>query len=342
LPQGEDIPGREAHVRTTFFPICVLAAIACGGRESPVDPGPPASAPAADPGSGSGSGGGGNGATGGGGGSSSGATAGDASLVFAVVGDTRPAIPDDERGYPTDIITKIYTGIAAHSPQPSFVVGTGDYQFSEVTSPDAQLDLYLGARKGFAGPFYPAMGNHECTGATASNCGAGGKDGTTKQYSGFLSKMLAPIAQTSPYYTITTSAKDSSWTAKFVFVAANAWTSDQGTWLDAQLAAQTTYTFVVRHEPAGDTQAPGVAPSEAILAKHPYTLALVGHTHTFRRSGAREVIVGNGGAPLTGSVNYGWALVQRRADGAIQIDMIDYDTGKPTSGFALKADGSPA
>ena len=36
--------------------------------------------------------------------------------------------------------------------------------------------------------------------------------------------------------------------AKFVFVACNAWNSTQATWLDQQLAAATTYTFVVRHE----------------------------------------------------------------------------------------------
>jgi hypothetical protein len=328
-----------------FPALLVLAGLACGGHEAaPSDPSP---APGGDT-SGVGAPGGpasGGSASGGAtsGGSSSGA-AGEGSFVFAVVGDTRPPIPDDERGYPTDIVTKIYAGIAAYSPRPSLVVGTGDYQYSELTSPDAQLDLYLGARKAFTGPFYPAMGNHECTGATASNCGPGGKDGTTKQYAGFLSKMLAPIGQSSPYYTIKTTAKDASWTAKFVFIAANAWTNEQGTWLDTQLADATTYTFVVRHEPGGETQAPGVAPSEAILAKHPYTLALVGHTHTFRRSGPREVIVGNGGAPLTSSVNYGWALVQRRADGAIQVDMIDYQTAKPTAraSFALKADGSPA
>jgi hypothetical protein len=166
----------------------------------------------------------------------------------------------------------------------------------------------------------------------------------TKQYTGFVSKLLSPIGQTQPYYAINVKAQDGSWTAKFLFVAANAWTADQGTWLDTQMAQQTTYTFVVRHEPAYDTQAPGVTPSEQIMAKHPYTLAIVGHTHTFRKSGAREVIVGNGGAPITGSANYGWAFVERRDDGAVQIDMIDYQTAQPTPSlrFAVKADGSPA
>jgi hypothetical protein len=341
--------------KTPWIILYAIVTLSCGGgRESP-EPGTSGAGSSSSGASGDNTGSS-SGATSGASGSSSGATSGAASssgssgstpvsdLVFAVVGDTRPQYPDDPKGYPTDVITKIYQGVAASQPQPSFVVGTGDYQYSKATSPDPQLDIYLGARKAFAGPFYPTMGNHECTGATGSNCGAGTVDGTTMQYTGFLTKLLAPAGQTSPYYVIKESARDGSWTAKFVFVAANAWTADQGTWLEAQMGQATTYTFVVRHEPAYDTQAPGVAPSEAIMAKHPYTLALVGHTHTYRKSGAREVIIGNGGAPITGNVNYGWALVLRRADGAIELQMIDYTTAKPTPGlgFAVKADGSPA
>jgi len=267
------------------------------------------------------------------------------SLVFAVAGDSRPPNPDDIGSYPTAIVDKIFADITAHRPQVPFVVSTGDYQFSYGSTAGAQLDLYLGARKQFPGPEFPAMGNHECTGATASNCGPGTHSGQTANYQAFMSKMLAPIGQTKPYYAIHVAAADGSWTAKFVFVAANAWTSDQGTWLDSAMSESTTYTFVVRHEPASATTAPGVTPSEQIMAKHPYTLAIVGHSHTYGRSSQREVIVGNGGAPLSsGSVDYGYALVQRRSDGAIQVDMIDYMTAQPVSGmgFAVKADGSPA
>src|SRR5215469_12199732 len=43
-------------------------------------------------------------------------------LTFAVLGDTRPAIPEDTGGYPTAIVTKIFQDIAAESPQPQFVI----------------------------------------------------------------------------------------------------------------------------------------------------------------------------------------------------------------------------
>jgi hypothetical protein len=80
------------------------------------------------------------------------------------------------------------------------------------------------------------------------------------------------------------------------------------------------------------------------MAQFPYTLAIVGHTHTYAKTGPRQVTMGNGGAPLTGGSTYGFGLISQRADDAIQVDMIDYQTGKADLGFrfALKADGSPA
>jgi len=267
-------------------------------------------------------------------------------LLFAVVGDTRPAVLDDTAGYPTAIITKIFSTIDALPSRPPLVVSTGDYVFASTrgTQATVQLDLYLGARAKYSGIVWPAMGNHECTGATASNCGPGTASGATSNYQAFLTKMLGPIAQSQPYYSINVRATDSSWTAKFVFIAGNAWTDAQATWLDQTMAAATTYTFVLRHEPAGAATAPGVPPSETILAKYPYTLAIVGHTHTYARSGAREVIIGNGGAPITGGKNYGFGLLNQRPDGAIQVDMVDIDTGASDTAFrfAVKADGTAA
>ena len=90
---------------------------------------------------------------------------------FAVFGDVRPAQENDTANYPKDIVTGLFTQIAAQSP--NFVVGTGDYMFAgstNSTAVDAQLAMLLDAEKGFAGPIYHALGNHECTGATASNC----------------------------------------------------------------------------------------------------------------------------------------------------------------------------
>ncbi len=267
-------------------------------------------------------------------------------LYFAVIGDTRPPVINDTSAYPTTVITKIYSDIEALSPRPPFAVSTGDYLFSTANGTQAapQLDLYLSARSKFSNVVFPAMGNHECTGAVTSNCGPGTTDGTTNNYSAFLSKILAPLGQTSPNYVINVKATDSSWTSKLVFVAGNAWTNADATWLDGVLSQPTTYTFIIRHEPKAASNAPGCKGSEAIMANHPYTLAIVGHTHTYGKTGPKQVTIGNGGAPLTGGANYGFGLVQQRADGAIQVDMIDSSTGNADTAFrfALHADGTPA
>jgi hypothetical protein len=147
-----------------------------------------------------------------------------ADLTFAIVGDTRPSSIDDTSNYPTSIITKIYEDIEGASPKPTFVVGTGDYQYASTTGSEQapQIDKYMTARAVFTGRFYPAMGNHECTGYTDSNCGSGESDGITKNYTTFMTTMLGPISETNPYYVEKVSASDGSWTAKLVFVACNA------------------------------------------------------------------------------------------------------------------------
>jgi hypothetical protein len=234
----------------------------------------------------------------------------------------------------------------ALSPRPSFAVSTGDYQYANPTGTQgaAQLTLYLGARAGFSPIVFPAMGNHECTGYTNSNCGAGNADGLTNNYNAFLSQLLAPVNQTNPYYEIDVKAADASWTAKFLFVAANAWTSTQATWLTTAMGNATTYTFLIRHESASANTAPGVTPAEAIMAQHPYTLSIVGHTHSYQHSSAREIIVGNGGAPLSGGVDYGYGMISQQTNGTVAVDMIDYQSGLTDSSFhfALNPDGTAA
>lgn len=257
------------------------------------------------------------------------------------MGDTRPALPLST-GYPTSVITQIYTTIEGLNPKPPFVISTGDYAFELLSDTTKQLDLYLSARNKYSGEFYPAMGNHECYNLVDSNCGPGTANGNTPQYTTFLAKLLQPIGQTLPYYTKNVSASDGSWTAKFVFVAPNAWTDAQGTWLEAELSKATDYTFVVRHEPVDATTAPGVVPSGSIIANHPYTLLIVGHTHTYERTG-KQVMFGNGGAPKTGTKGEGFGLFTRRADGAIQVEARDAQTGAPDASFtfAVLPDGTP-
>lgn len=266
-------------------------------------------------------------------------------LVFAAVGDTRPPFIDDTKGYPTATIDAIYTKIAALAP--AFVVSTGDYIFANPfgSQAAAQFPLYLAARAKYSGVLFPALGNHECLGNEGSNCGAGTLAGTPNNYSEFVKSLLTPIGKTEPYYSVRVDATDGSWTSKLVFVAANAWTQAQADWLDQTLAVPTTYTFVMRHEPKAATKAPGTSPSEAIMAKHPYTLAIVGHTHTHERTHPKEVIFGNGGAPLTaGQTMYGFGMLTQRHDGAIQVDVIDVATGQADAAFrfAVKADGTAA
>jgi len=262
-------------------------------------------------------------------------------LKFAVVGDTRPPNIDDTYGYPTAVITKIWKEIAAVHPQ--FVISTGDYCFANKDGNQAapQMDMYLQAESAFSGTVFHVMGNHECTGFTDSNCGPGNKDGMPVNYKTYLAKMVTPMGFSNPWFSQFYVATDGSWTAKVVVIAANAWNEAQASWLDAELSVPTTYTIVARHEPWSVSTAPGVEPSNQIIARHPYTLLVVGHTHTYRHNPSqRELIVGNGGAPLTGDFNYGYVIVERQEDGTLQVAEFDYDTNAVQDRFVVRPDGS--
>src|SRR4051812_18039967 len=92
-----------------------------------------------------------------------------AGLNFAVFGDARPAKPGDTANYPTAIVAGNFAQMQAKGAK--FAIGTGDYLFANYeTDVTAQLDLFVQGESAFTGPIYHAMGNYECTGATASNC----------------------------------------------------------------------------------------------------------------------------------------------------------------------------
>ena len=193
------------------------------------------------------------------------------------------------------------------------------------------------------GKFFPAMGNHECTGATASNCGAGASDGITKNMADFIDTMLSPISMSTPYYTQHVTASDGSWTAKFVFVACNAWNSTQASWLSGELAKSSTYTFVVRHESVSAVSQTPCSQSQTIIDANPLTLLIVGHTHEYRHeSYDKEIIVGNGGAPLTSGTNYGYVIVSRNASGTLTITAYDYTSHAVLDTFSIQASGGAA
>lgn len=259
-------------------------------------------------------------------------------LTFAVVGDVRPAIPEDTSGYPTAIITKIFQDIAAESPSPAFVVATGDYMFTLLgTAAQPMLNLFMGARAAYSGPLYAALGNHECNSFVDGNCATS----TTTNYTVFMSTMLAPINETLPYYSETISAPDNSWTASFTFIACNAWDATQQTWLETALAKPATYHFVVRHEDVASLSGTPCAASQTAIDANPLTLLLVGHVHEYLHDATdKELINGIGGAPLDSGTNYGYTLVQGNADGTLTVTTKDYMTLQPIDSFKIAADGS--
>jgi hypothetical protein len=248
-------------------------------------------------------------------------------LFFAVVGDTRPSLPDIELLYPTAIIDKIYADIEAMSPRPQFVVGTGDYMFAvtDKSLAEDQINLYTKASSQFSGTLFAAMGNHECNGLTNSNC-----TGTpTANFTAFMQALVTPLGQSLPYYSVPITATDGSWTAKMLIIACNSWNATQQSWLTAQLATPTTYTILVRHENAASNTGPCVNEVESLMTTNPYNLSLVGHVHEFSVSG-KEVIVGTGGAPLDSGKTYGYATVEQTASG-FQVSEYDYATAAPVS-----------
>jgi hypothetical protein len=261
-------------------------------------------------------------------------------LIFAVVGDTRPALPDEFSPYPIEVASQIYGDIQALSPRPQFVIATGDYMFARPKKPFArseapvQGELYLRASQKFTGQVYLAMGNHECRNSTKSNCCATCGDGTPAPYRAFL-WMLGRLGLPNqlPYYAVHFASSDPAqpWTAKFVFIAANAWDDGQASWLEAALAERTTYTFVVRHEPDYENDAClGCGASDAIVKKNPYTLLLVGHDHTFKIVRAsREIVVGLGGAPMNNDYDrHGFLLCLQESDGNIACQERDVGSGR--------------
>jgi hypothetical protein len=301
-------------------------------------------APNENAGGGGSTGAGGGGSAGSGGGGSTGAgggmtiSGGSGPLAFGVFGDARPAsIPttaSDTSGYPSAILTGIFN--LAQQKGAKFMVGTGDYMYADSQAAvDAQLGVFAQAHAGFSGPLYLAMGNHECNGYTDSNCPA------LNEYPNVRSFMKElPPGVSSPWYRVdfdTPSGK-----AKFLFVAANAWSTAQEDWLKQQLADATTYTFVVRHEPASGSHgtAPGAQPSEALLiGGAAYTLELLGHTHEYRHADLRHVISGNAGAPVSGGSHYGFLLIQQGADGKLTATEYDESTGQANDTWTITADG---
>ena len=290
-------------------------------------------------------------------------------LSFGIAGDTRP--PSSTTGhYPATvntIINSVFTGLQTQNVP--FVVASGDYAFSSTNPGNAvpQYNDYMAARAQYSGRYLPTMGNHECNGFTNSNCPPGSYTGMTQDY---VNTIVTPsTGQSSPYFSALYQATDGSWSAKFIFIAANAWNTAQNAWLQSTLAVHTTYTFTIRHEPANDARAPGVTPSESLMSSAfnagNLTLSITGHTHLVQLPGgtqpygdsfgstlAYETIIGNGGAPLDAGPTYGYAVATRRlSDGAIVTQLYESadssanpivpNVADPNFRFAVNANGTP-
>ncbi len=267
-------------------------------------------------------------------------------LYFAIIGDTRPGGINGTAKYPTKIITQIYQDITSLSPLPSFVVTTGDYMYASPTGTQgaAQIQLYQQAENVYPNIVFHALGNHECTGYTASNCGSGNTNGMTNSYQAFLSAWVTPLGYSKPYYTLKFTGQDGKWTAKTVIAAPNAWDSTQASWLQQEMAKPTTFTFFVKHEPPSTSNCPNASAAERIARQYPLTLEIDGHTHKFSFStgGNAYLIVGNGGAPMTGSGTYGYATVSQISDSQVVVSQFDYSApnASPSKTWTIDANGT--
>jgi hypothetical protein len=192
------------------------------------------------------------------------------------------------------------------------------------------MKLYVEARKHFSGPVFASLGNHECQGGVGGNCA-----GVTNNnnYNAYLDELVAPLGKAKPYYAIPLADLQGKWTAKLLIVACNAWSPAQKTWLQGELAKKTTYTLVARHEPIG-SGAPCNDDMDKMLKGADYDLLMVGHVHNYSHSG-KQLLEGVGGAPLTGSANYGYATVEQMASGGLRVRQYDYKTKQVVSTFTL-------
>jgi hypothetical protein len=268
-----------------------------------------------------------------------------ASLSFAVIGDTRPAMINDTAHYPSAIIERIYEDLNRLDPRPEFILTTGDYMFADPATGHGleQVAQYMRAESRWrGGPVFHVMGNHECNGFTAGNLdlSTGACDGAfSNNYQAFFTAMVRPLGKRLPYYVVPIDADDGSWSSKFIIVACNAWSSAQEEWLRSELTKPTTFTFVVRHEDYASTAGPCVRQMNAMLSTARYDALITGHKHTFQNNLAgpgREIIVGHGGAGAGGPHGYGYAIFEQRG---LSFTVTDYDyvTGAPRTRFQIHA-----
>jgi hypothetical protein len=258
-------------------------------------------------------------------------------VKFMAWGDSRP--DNDPVNFEKDyemrllpFMKKIFNHAFANNCQ--FVLGSGDYINAYMPAAD-KPGIYDTIAKWEAGavkqygwmlevadifrkkgrPVYFGLGNHEALGWTDLNSTTFDETPNMREYM----KMMIPGLK--PWYSFTMNFKKvtdttKTLTAKFVFIAPNAWNNEQAAWLRRIMGTSTNYTFVIRHE-ANDKHgcdAPGLAEQQGII-KGRYTLLIQGHEHEYRRAkGSNEMVAGNGGAQKnTDNMNlfYGYVSVEQ-------------------------------
>ncbi|MDB4969851.1 MAG: hypothetical protein JWN44_5540 [Myxococcales bacterium] len=253
-------------------------------------------------------------------------------LFFGFTGDTRP----DSCGtaYPTTIINDIFTKMKTQDVQ--FAVDQGDHMFncgSDFSGARTQMNLYVTAAGLLGKTVFLTMGNHECSYSSSTLCSAN-PYGTNPNYTAFMDA-LKPIAD-KPYYRF--DVNTNSGLAVFLVVADDAWSTEQQTWLTAQLTDADTkakYTFVSKHHPDGNTDHPEFQQIYNLVRAHKYTLFLTGHSHLYKRqsSDPRAVVMGIGGAPLAGTSYHGFGTVLQGTDDRMYVTVYDTVTGNVRDKF---------
>jgi predicted phosphodiesterase len=216
-------------------------------------------------------------------------------LRVGLVGDTRPNVSGGV--YPTQIITHIYQEMDARAPD--FAVALGDYVYvspSNLALATQQMMTYLGARASFHADVYYVVGNHE----------------------GYGDNLAAFRAVMSPAGYFSLHGTLGQATFKLVIIGDDLWTTAQDAWLKRTLSVATTYTFVCRHHPSYNTDSTEQL-ILSIIEAYPRTLLLDGHTHLYERASTREIVIGNGGAPLSNGSYYGYAILDLDPAGSATV-----------------------
>ena len=265
---------------------------------------------------------------------------------FGVFGDPRPAVINDDDGYPEGLVSELVNQIASLDVQ--FIVGVGDWTYAGGSDAsfhqNTQLDALLRAESAFQGRVFHAMGNHECKNTTAVNCPDENESPNIRL---FKDRLLPGREHT--WYSVY--IRTSIGVAKIIFTSTNAWTDNgQGAWLENEIQKPSDYTFVVQHTPPSGTglDAPGTKKALSIVSEGgPVTMYLFGHSHMFRHLENNAFILGNGGGPLDtdycgSGCFFGFGVVEQYADGIVSISIYERGVSLPKKVYSFFPDGTKA